>query len=156
MSKIFSRTINSPIGKMRISCTDKGISELHILGSKEKSTKASDSHPLLKKAEKQLNDFFAKKRESFDLPLDLTGTEFQKEAWKALCKIPYGETRSYGEQAKSMGRTSHFSRAVGGANNKNPIAIIIPCHRVVGSTGALVGYAGGLHIKEALLELERS
>lgn len=154
--KTYLKIINSPIGRLRITCSDEGIVELQILKSKEKAITTDDSHPLLKKAEKQITEFFAKKRKAFDLPLAPEGTPFQKEAWQALCKIPYGETRSYSEQAKNMGRTRHYSRAVGGANNKNPIAIIIPCHRVVGSTGALVGYAGGLHLKEALLTLERS
>ena len=91
----------------------------------------------------------------FDLPLDPIGTEFQKKVWQALKEIPFGETRSYGEIAKLIGNEK-ASRAVGMANNKNPIAIIIPCHRVIGANGKLVGYAGGLDLKEKLLKLEKN
>jgi methylated-DNA-[protein]-cysteine S-methyltransferase len=109
--------------------------------------------PLLKRAEKQLAEYFSGKRQAFDLALDLRGTDFQIAVWNELAKIPYGETRTYGEIAKAVGNTL-ASRAVGMANNRNPIAIIIPCHRVIGASGDLVGYGGGLPIKAALLELE--
>ena len=108
---------------------------------------------LLKEAIKQLNEYLDGKRTLFDLPLEPKGTEFQKKVWNALKEIPYGETRSYGEIAKIIGNEK-ASRAVGMANNKNPIAIIVPCHRVIGANGKLVGYAGGLDIKEKLLKLE--
>lgn len=109
--------------------------------------------PLLKNAAKQLKEYFDGKRKDFDLPLNPHGTEFQRKDWDALCKIPYGETRSYKDIAEMLGNPK-ACRAVGLANNRNPIAIIIPCHRVIGSNGSLVGYAGGLHIKEGLLRLE--
>ena len=109
---------------------------------------------LLKKAAKQLTEYFAGKRREFDLPLDFTGTGFQKKVWAALLTIPYGETRSYGEIAKQIGNPK-ACRAVGMANNRNPIAIICPCHRVIGADGSLVGFGGGLPAKQFLLDLEK-
>jgi len=109
--------------------------------------------PLIKKAAKQLTEYFAGKRRTFDLPLEFRGTDFQKKVWAALMTIPYGETRSYGEIAKQI-KNPKASRAVGMANNRNPIVIICPCHRVVGSDGSLTGYGGGLPNKEYLLKLE--
>lgn len=111
--------------------------------------------PLIKRAAKQLDEYFNKKRKTFDLPLKPEGTDFQKKVWKALQRIPYGTTASYGEIAAAIGNHK-ASRAVGMANNRNPIAIIIPCHRVIGADGSLVGYAGGLEIKKILLELENA
>jgi len=102
----------------------------------------------------QLNEYFTGKRTEFDLPLAPDGTEFQKKVWAALKQIPYGQTRSYKDIAKAVGNEK-ATRAVGMANNKNPIAIVIPCHRVVGADGSLVGYAGGLDMKKSLLELEK-
>lgn len=109
--------------------------------------------PLLDKAVRQLEAYLAGSLRVFDLPLTLEGTSFQKSVWQALCTIPYGETRSYGDIAAQIGNPK-ASRAVGGANNKNSIAVVIPCHRVIGATGNLVGYAGGLNIKQYLLDLE--
>ncbi|GMB01829.1 methylated-DNA--[protein]-cysteine S-methyltransferase [Pelosinus sp. IPA-1] len=109
---------------------------------------------LIKEAGQQLNDYLASKRRSFSLPLAPEGTEFQQKVWKALQDIPCGEIRSYGEVAKRIGQPK-AARAVGMANNKNPILIFIPCHRVVGANGKLVGYAAGLDVKEHLLKLER-
>ncbi|MFL0268719.1 methylated-DNA--[protein]-cysteine S-methyltransferase [Candidatus Clostridium radicumherbarum] len=108
---------------------------------------------LLKKAYKELQEYFDGKRQVFDLPLAPEGTEFQKKVWKVLQEIPYGKTYSYKDVAIKVGNEK-ASRAVGMANNKNPIAIFIPCHRVIGSNGKLVGYAGGLDVKEMLLTLE--
>lgn len=102
----------------------------------------------------QLGEYFASRRTEFELPLDLQGTPFQMSVWDALRRIPYGQTRSYGEVATSIGKPG-ASRAVGMANHYNPIAVIIPCHRVVGHNGSLTGYAGGLHLKEQLLSIER-
>lgn len=109
--------------------------------------------PVLKEAKRQLQAYFARKLRVFDLPLAPYGTEFQKQAWKALSTIPYGETRSYKEQAARIGRPAAV-RAVGRANGQNPISIIVPCHRVIGANGKLTGYGGGLGIKEMLLGLE--
>lgn len=106
-------------------------------------------------AARQINEFFAGKRQVFDLPLSPDGSAFQKRVWAELCNIPFGETISYGELAKRVGNPS-ASRAVGQANNANPIAVIVPCHRVIGASGKLVGYAGGLNRKEQILDWERS
>ncbi|EIW16398.1 MULTISPECIES: methylated-DNA--[protein]-cysteine S-methyltransferase [Pelosinus] len=109
---------------------------------------------VLKEAGKQLMEYFAGKRKSFTLPLAPEGTEFQKKVWKALQEIPCGETRSYKDVARSIGQPK-ASRAIGMANNKNPMLILIPCHRVIGANGNLVGYAAGLQVKEYLLKLEK-
>lgn len=109
---------------------------------------------VLEKAERQLDEYFAGERKVFNLPLAPKGTEFQKKVWAALCDIPYGETRSYGEIAAAVGNPK-ASRAVGMANHRNPISIIVPCHRVIGADGRLVGFGGGLWIKEKLLKLEK-
>ena len=110
--------------------------------------------PLIKKAINQIDEYFSGKRKTFNLPLVLHGTDFQIKVWNALQQIPYGETRSYGEIA-IMIKNPKACRAVGMANNRNPIAIVIPCHRVIGSDGSLVGFGGGLGVKEKLLGLER-
>lgn len=110
--------------------------------------------PLISRCRQELDEYFAGGRKTFDLPLCTKGTGFQKKVWAALCEIPYGETRTYGEIAAAIGNPK-AARAIGMANNRNPIAVIVPCHRVVGSGGKLTGYAGGLDKKEFLLELER-
>ncbi|OTG68427.1 glycosyltransferase [Acinetobacter sp. ANC 4218] len=113
------------------------------------------NHPILLATQKQLTEYFAGTRQQFDLPLDFEGTEFQKKVWQALLTIPFGETRSYRDIAEQVGNVKAV-RAVGAANGKNPISIIAPCHRVVGTNGKLVGFAGGLDNKEILLKLESS
>ena len=110
---------------------------------------------LLKEAYQQLSEYLKGERKEFDLPLNPKGTDFQKRVWRALCDIPYGETRSYKQIAKAVGN-SKAVRAVGMANNRNPITIVVPCHRVIGADGKLVGYGGGLEMKEFLLRLEKS
>jgi methylated-DNA-[protein]-cysteine S-methyltransferase len=111
-------------------------------------------HSVLCETERQLGDYFCGRLRAFNLPLDFTGTDFQKSVWTALLTIPFGETRSYGEIARQIGRPS-ASRAVGAANGKNPISIITPCHRVIGSNGTLTGFAGGLAAKKHLLGIEQ-
>lgn len=111
-------------------------------------------HPVIEETERQLGAYFAGCLDRFDLPLDFRGTDFQKRVWTALLAIPFGETRSYRDIARQIGRPT-ASRAVGAANGRNPISIIAPCHRVVGAGGALTGFAGGLDAKRYLLELER-
>ena len=111
-------------------------------------------HPILLKTAQQLNEYFAGKRQQFDLPLDFEGTAFQQQVWQALLMIPFGETRSYKQIAEQIGNVKAV-RAVGAANGKNPISIIAPCHRVVGANGKLVGFAGGLENKEILLKIEK-
>lgn len=110
-------------------------------------------HPILVETERQLGEYFAGRRKKFTVKLNYVGTPFQKKVWNALLEIPYGETRSYGELARRIGNPK-ASRAVGAANGKNPISIIGPCHRVIGASGALTGYAGGIPAKRLLLELE--
>lgn len=122
--------------------------EHYLAGANEEET------PLLKEAGRQLSEYLAQKRRTFKLPLAPQGTKFQQAVWRALGEIPYGETRSYGEIAKSI-ESPKAARAVGMANNKNPIMIFIPCHRVIGANGKLVGYACGLAVKEHLLSLEK-
>lgn len=112
-------------------------------------------HPILSAAQQQLSEYFTGTRQQFDLPLDFEGTSFQKQVWQALLAIPYGETRSYKQIAEQLGNPKAV-RAVGAANGKNPISIIAPCHRVIGSSGKLVGFAGGLDNKKVLLNLENA
>lgn len=112
-----------------------------------------EQHPILQEAEEQLIEYFKGKRKTFSIPLDMQGTEFQKLVWKALLTIPFGETRSYGQLAKQIRKPS-ASRAVGAANGRNPISILVPCHRVIGASGKLTGFAGGLENKSILLSLE--
>lgn len=130
--------------------------KLSVLAIGEHSIEHSEyiKNELLDKTYKQLEEYFAGKRKQFSLPLCPEGTEFQKKVWNELCNIPYGETRSYQEIATLIGN-NRASRAVGMANHNNPIGIIIPCHRVIGKNGSLVGYAGGLEFKLRLLELEK-
>jgi len=152
---------NFPIGKVGIAECDAGSSGAGAIShvffddttNKPKNPEIKET-PLIKKAAAQLQEYFDGKRTEFDLPLTLSGTDFQMAAWEALRAIPYGETRSYKDQATAIGNVK-ACRAVGMANNRNPISIIVPCHRVVGHNGKLVGYGGGLSTKEYLLELER-
>lgn len=147
---------NTKIGRIGIEENGIAITKLDFINKDlQEEIIEKNETDLLKKAISELNEYLEGKRSSFDLPLDPKGTEFQKKVWNALKEIPYGETRSYGEIAKTIGNEK-ASRAVGMANNKNPIAIIVPCHRVIGANGKLVGYAGGLDIKEKLLQLEKN
>lgn len=145
---------NTKIGRIGIEENGKAITKLDFINKdiQEEIIEINETE-LLKKAIKQLNEYLDGKRKSFDLPLEPRGTEFQKKVWNALKEIPFGETRSYGEVAKIIGNEK-AARAIGMANNKNQIAIIVPCHRVIGANGKLVGYAGGLDLKEKLLKLE--
>lgn len=115
----------------------------------------TDDAPLLREAIRQLRSYFRGELREFTLPLEMAGTEFQKRVWRELLKIPYGETRSYGDLASALG-SPNAVRAVGAANGANPIAIVVPCHRVIGSGGKLVGYGGGLPLKRRLLALEQA
>lgn len=148
--------MNTEIGKIGIAEDGEGITD--VLFYQEANRNVSDfiegSTPLLKEAALQLEEYFERQRQIFDLPLSLKGTEFQIATWKALYQIPYGETRSYKDIAIHIGRPKAY-RAVGLANHCNPIGIIIPCHRVIGANGTLVGYGGGIDKKKYLLSLER-
>ncbi len=142
----------SPIGTLCLEEDDSHIVGLHL----DRNATPSDSvpSPLLLQAKIQLDEYFTGKRTTFTLPLKTHGSEFQEKVWAALKLIPYGTTCSYGDIAKAIGQPK-ASQAVGGANNKNPIMILIPCHRVIGANGSLVGFGCGLDVKEHLLTLER-
>lgn len=150
----------TPLGRICIEENGQGLTGLYFCGEALKETaeetpkETTKETPLLKEAYRQLMEYFDGKRRNFDLPLAAEGTPFQKKVWEALRTIPYGETKSYGEIAAQVGNPK-ASRAVGGANHKNPIMIIVPCHRVIGANGALVGFGGGLSVKEYLLKLEK-
>ena len=116
---------------------------------------SDDQHSVVLETERQLQQYFEGQRKSFSVPLDMRGTRFQKDVWEALLAIPFGETRTYGQLAAQLGNP-HATRAVGAANGRNSVAIIAPCHRVIGSTGKLTGFAGGLQAKSYLLDLERA
>lgn len=150
MKKVY--VYSSPVGKLGIDVDEKGLRKIEFL--KDDAVDVVDGdNKLVMEVKRQLNEYFCGERKTFDLPLALCGTPFQLKVWEALQTIPYGETRSYKEIAIQVG-SPKGCRAVGMANNKNPIPIIIPCHRVVGGNGKLVGYAGGLDKKEYLLEVE--
>ncbi len=155
-----SKIIWSPVGELTLVADDRGLAAILWendrpdrvrLGTLEEKA----DHPVLVETERQLGEYFAGERRAFDVPLSFAGTDFQKRVWAALLAIPFGETRSYGEIADQLGAPG-ASRAVGAANGRNPISIIAPCHRVVGSNGKLTGFAGGLEAKAFLLDLERA
>ena len=145
---IYCKIMTSPVGLLTLESDGESITALRFGGNHD-----GESCPLLEKAARELEEYFAGQRREFDLPLSPAGTEFQRSVWKALLTIPYGQTASYGQIAARVGNPK-ASRAVGMANNRNPISIFIPCHRVVGADGSLTGYGGGLPIKEYLLKLE--
>lgn len=145
--------IESPIGPLMLVERDEELAAIHLPPHDPCDAIAARS-PLLDRAARQLAEYFAGERRVFDLPLAPRGTGFQERVWRALTQIPYAATRSYGELARAIGRPA-ASRAVGAANGKNPIAIVVPCHRVIGANGTLTGYAGGLPAKKWLLEHER-
>ena len=143
---------HSPIGLIRIETSEKGICSLVFTDEIEME---SDSPEMESLFIKQLDEYFSRKRKSFDLPLDLKGTEFQKKVWNELLRIPFGKTVTYKDLSLKLGNLKAI-RAVGAANGSNPVSIIVPCHRVIGSDGSLTGYAGGLWRKKWLLEHESS
>jgi len=140
------------MGPLTVASTEKGIASIHF-GNAVPDGAVADSSANHESVE-QLTEYFQGKRTRFDLQLDVEGTSFQKAVWGELLRIPYGETRTYGEIAKAIGRPG-AARAVGMANHDNPIAVVIPCHRVIGRDGSLTGYAGGVHLKARLLSIER-
>jgi len=151
-------SMSSPVGELKLVASDAGLVAVLWPEDDPKRVRPGDAredaaHPILRKAVAQLQEYFAGKRSEFDLPLDARGTEFQKLVWEQLLAIPYGETRSYGQLAARLGKPT-ASRAVGAANGRNPLSIVVPCHRVIGTSGALTGFAGGLETKRVLLELE--
>ena len=153
----YFKTMKSPIGIITlVTNNDEALIALYVNEEKKPHLKGAvldPSLPLLCRVEKQLNEYFKGERTKFDLPLKPDGTEFQTKAWNALTKIPFGKIWSYGQQAIYL-KNPKGQRAVGGANGKNPIPVIIPCHRVIGSTGKLTGFSGGMEMKIFLLKLE--
>jgi methylated-DNA-[protein]-cysteine S-methyltransferase len=148
----------SPIGDLKLVASETGL--VAILWANDRPRRVpltglveDDHQKILVETERQLNEYFAGKRNEFSIPLDMRGTPFQQDVWRALRAIPFGNTLTYGEIAKQLGRPT-ASRAVGAANGRNPVAIVVPCHRVIGSTGKLTGFAGGLDAKAHLLNLE--
>jgi len=142
---------SSPVGTLCINIEDNAITELFIDNNAELSD--AGGNDLITETVHELTEYFSGTRSSFDLPLNPSGTAFQKRVWEQLQRIPYGQTCSYGDIAKAVGNPK-AARAVGLANNRNPIMIIIPCHRVIGADGSLTGYGGGIEIKKFLLDLE--
>jgi len=151
MSTRRSTVVASPVGALRIVADDEGIREIWF-GS-DPPDDAVPQDPLLRRARSQLEEYFAGRRTTFDLPLAPAGSPFQRRVWQALLEIPYGQTESYGELAARLGLVNG-ARAVGAANRQNPLPIVVPCHRVIGANGRLVGYGGGLERKQVLLGIE--
>lgn len=143
----------TPVGLIRMEENSYGITSLRFADNKTERSLTAENSVYLADAKSQITEYFSQKRKSFDIPLSMMGSKFQKSVWSALCSIPYGETRTYQQVAETIGN-GKAARAVGMANNRNPILIIIPCHRVVGKEGKLVGYAGGIDKKRYLLEME--
>jgi methylated-DNA-[protein]-cysteine S-methyltransferase len=145
--------LSTPVGTLTLVAGDLGLRAVLFPGEAPPEGAVGGPHPRLASAERQLREYFAGERLEFELPLDLAGTPFQRRAWLALSSIPYGTTVSYSEQARRLGHP-RAARAVGAANGRNPVPIVLPCHRLVGVRGALTGYGGGLDVKRALLEHE--
>jgi methylated-DNA-[protein]-cysteine S-methyltransferase len=155
---LFCKEIESPVGKLKTVASTNAL--LAVLWEQERPNrvklgplKFDPQQPILIETERQLREYFTGTRKEFDLPLEPTGSEFQKKVWRALREIPFGQTRSYLDLARSVG-SDKAVRAVGAANGKNPLSIVVPCHRVVGANGTLTGFAGGLEVKAKLLALE--
>jgi len=151
--------IDSPIGKLKLVAGNEGLVAILWENDDPNRVRVADpveqrEHPILVKTARQLEEYFAGKRRSFNVPLEMRGTQFQRSVWELLLTIPFGETRTYGYVAKRLGN-AQAARAVGAATGRNPISIIVPCHRLIGAAGQLTGFAGGLATKERLLALER-
>jgi methylated-DNA-[protein]-cysteine S-methyltransferase len=143
--------VETPIGPVGLVASDTALQAVLFSGGR---VRAEGGSPVLTEARRQLEAYFAGGLVSFELPLELHGTEFQRRCWLALASIPYGQTVSYGEQARRLGLGPDAARAVGAANGRNPLPIVLPCHRVIGADGSLTGFGGGLHVKRHLLEHE--
>jgi methylated-DNA-[protein]-cysteine S-methyltransferase len=154
------KVVDSPIGRLKLVANESGL--VAVLWENENPRRvrlgelgASAGQPVLLQTEREVAEYFGRKRREFTIPLEMQGTPFQKRAWEALLSIPFGETRTYGQLAVQLGNPK-ATRAVGAANGRNPLAIIVPCHRVIGFSGKLTGFAGGLEAKAHLLALESS
>ena len=156
---VYRKKISSPVGTICLEADQEALLSLYIIGSEAASRwtdreEKGEGFRVLEQAEQELLEYFEGERKEFTVPIRFEGTEFQRKVWNALREIPYGETRSYAEVAQMVG-SPRACRAVGGANNRNPIMILTPCHRVVGADGSLVGFGGGLEAKKYLLDLEK-
>lgn len=154
----YYKVMPSAVGKLKLIATDKGLAA--VLWENDKPSRVrfgtlveDEEHPILLQAQRQLAEYLDGRRKTFTVKLDAEGTEFQNRVWDALRTIPFGETRSYGQIARQTGNAK-AGRAVGAATGKNPISVIVPCHRVIGASGDLTGFAGGLELKKRLLALE--
>ncbi len=145
--------LRTPAGPLSVTATDEAVTAVRFGAFGPAADPEEELPPVLARAVGELREYFAGERREFSLPLAPQGTPFQRKVWAALCEIPYGETRTYGQIAARIGQPG-AARAVGMANNRNPVGVVVPCHRVVGASGALVGYAAGLPVKEFLLRLE--
>ena len=155
---LFYREMASPVGKLKLIANVNALVAVRLEGEQPDRLRldapsADQHHPVLAETERQLADYFAGSRTTFELPIAPQGTEFQKTVWRHLTRIPFGKTKTYGDLARTLGSPGG-SRAVGAACGKNPLAIVVPCHRVVGANGALTGFGGGLETKAELLALE--
>jgi methylated-DNA-[protein]-cysteine S-methyltransferase len=156
---LYKTTHRTPIGELTLIASEVGLrailwpSRSHERGSLLSQAQPRPTHPILRRTAAQLDEYFVGRRTSFDIPLDLKGTSFQRAAWQALAEIPYGGTTSYGRQAAALGMPG-AARALGSANRSNPVCIVLPCHRVIGANGSLTGFAGGLALKQWLLDHE--
>jgi len=153
---IFFRHLASPVGTLTLAATDDGLHAIEFPRNRHPANRAGwteGQHPVLDLAARQLDEYFAATRRAFDLPLAPRGTDFQRTVWLALAGIAYGETVSYAQLAHRVGKPTAM-RAVGAANGRNPLPIVLPCHRVIGADGSLTGFGGGLPTKQFLLELE--
>lgn len=159
METLFFARTSSPVGPLFLAASEKGLVRLEfearVQKLDDKTIQLSESKSRISPYLNELDEYFAGERREFSMPLDLRGTPFQLACWRALVAIPYGETRTYADIARVIGHPKAF-RAVGMANNRNPIAIVVPCHRVIATSGSLCGYGGGLDIKRKLLDLEQA
>lgn len=151
--------VSAPFGDLTVVASDAGVryvtfdNDAHPKSYVGMTVTNNASHPVVARTVRQLNEYLAGKRREFDVPLDLVGTEFQVQAWRALADVPFGSTTSYARQAASIGRPT-ATRAIGAANGRNPVVIVLPCHRIVGADGSLTGFGGGLPVKKWLLDHE--
>lgn len=156
---LHTTTIDSPVGELRLVATDDALTAILWPQDREgrvrfaETPEPASSHPVLSQAEQELAEYFDRSRTSFDVKLEPSGTEFQRQVWWSLATIPYGETSTYGKQAAEIGRPTAV-RAVASANGRNPLSIVLPCHRIIGANGNLTGFAGGLDAKRWLLDHE--
>lgn len=156
--KLSYKFADSPIGRLKLVASEEGLAAIVWENDNPRRVRFEElvedaQHPILLRTEAELEEYFIGKRSAFTVPLNMRGTSFQRQVWEALLGIPFGETRTYGQLATQLGNP-RATRAVGAANGRNPVAIIVPCHRVIGFSGKLTGFAGGLEAKAHLLNLE--